>query len=272
MGIRPGDRVRLVAYGEVYGRVNKVTKAGWVHVTIEGRFPTSARWRLRDVELAHEQNAAGDCHRRAQGASDYVFPERQAYPIPTARCARYALTMVTWPNNEPDAVEVAESVLARYGSDPALRDQALSVLERYQLPMAANRRGDRFRVGTHGPIFEELGHGRARKVGTSKQFTVSHRGRQVTARSRSGGEQRYQGPELDQLSERYYVWVLDDHQRPLVSEEPIGPLTLTAAKGNARIAADRGEHDRAVTYGLDPESKTFRVVRVYSKRGGRRRA
>lgn len=264
--IKPGDRVRNVPYGEVYGRVNKVTKAGWVHVTLEGRYPVLARWPLRQVELVQEENASGDCRRFVRSARDFVFPERQAYPIPTPRCARYALTMVTWPYNEQDAVEVAEAVLARWGHVAEIREQAERVLARSLPALAANRAGDRFRVGERGPLMEDLGHGRARRVGTRKQFDVRRAGG-IEATARSHGPAQYQGHEITSPTKRYYVWVLDSRDQPLANE-PKGPMTLEGAQANARIGADHGTHKRAVTHGIDPSSATFEVVRVYPA-GGR---
>ena len=52
--------------------------------------------------------------------SEYVFPERKAYPIGDERHAMLALVYSTWPNNKKDASEVRRKVFQRY---PQLRTE-----------------------------------------------------------------------------------------------------------------------------------------------------
>jgi len=61
----------------------------------------------------------------------------------------------------------------------------------------------------------------------------------------------------------YYVWVLTRSGAPLTTEGPYGPFSFAIAKQNARIAASKGLHDRAVTRGRDPSSKSFMIERRY---------
>ena len=66
----------------------------------------------------------------------------------------------------------------------------------------------------------------------------------------------------------YYVWVIDPNFEPV--EGPFGPYSYISAKHFARIGATQGEHPRAVSLGLDPESKKFRVQRIYEAGTGER--
>lgn len=52
--------------------------------------------------------------------SEYVFPERKAYPIGDEKHAMLALVYSTWPNNKKDASEVRRKVFQRY---PQLRKE-----------------------------------------------------------------------------------------------------------------------------------------------------
>jgi hypothetical protein len=65
----------------------------------------------------------------------------------------------------------------------------------------------------------------------------------------------------------HYVWVLDSSGTPM-AEGPYGPYDLTTAKQHARIGAERGSHDRAVSLGADPKSKTFEIKRRYRRGTG----
>jgi hypothetical protein len=67
----------------------------------------------------------------------------------------------------------------------------------------------------------------------------------------------------------YYVWVLDASGNPM-AEGPYGPHDLEGAKTFARISATEGDHDRAVSRGLDPESPSFEIVRRYRRGTGER--
>ncbi len=68
----------------------------------------------------------------------------------------------------------------------------------------------------------------------------------------------------------YYVWLLDYRGVPLDTEGPYGPMALDSASANARIAAKNGDHDRVVSLGLDPEAKSFEIVRRYRRGTGER--
>jgi len=67
----------------------------------------------------------------------------------------------------------------------------------------------------------------------------------------------------------YYVWVIGRNNQPL-DEGPHGPHDLQGAKTYARIAATEGEHDRAVSRGLDPQAPSFEIVRRYRAGTGER--
>lgn len=74
-------------------------------------------------------------------------------------------------------------------------------------------------------------------------------------------------------SAAYYVWVLAPRSdTPLSSEGPYGPHPLKTAEQMARIAAQEGAHDRAVSRGRDPESESFCLERRYAARTGKRLA
>lgn len=69
----------------------------------------------------------------------------------------------------------------------------------------------------------------------------------------------------------YYVWVLaPGSDAPLSSEGPYGPHPLKTAEQMARIGAQEGVHDRAVSVGQDPESRTFQILRRYAAGTGER--
>lgn len=69
----------------------------------------------------------------------------------------------------------------------------------------------------------------------------------------------------------YYVWVLAPRSdTPLASEGPYGPHPLRAAEQMARIGAQEGIHDRAVSRGRDPEARGFKIERRYAARSGTR--
>ena len=67
----------------------------------------------------------------------------------------------------------------------------------------------------------------------------------------------------------YYVWVMGRGNEPL-DEPPAGPHDLEVAKQMARIAAQKGVHDRAVSLGVNPLSRSFRIVRRYRSHTGER--
>jgi hypothetical protein len=67
----------------------------------------------------------------------------------------------------------------------------------------------------------------------------------------------------------YYVWVLDYRGVPL-DEGPYGPHAMASAESFARIGAQNGEHDRAVSIGKDPEASDFEIVRHYRRGTGER--
>lgn len=67
----------------------------------------------------------------------------------------------------------------------------------------------------------------------------------------------------------YYVWVIGRNGLPL-DEGPHGPKDLESAKTYARIAATKGDHDRAVSRGRDPRSLSFEIVRQYRAKTGER--
>lgn len=66
----------------------------------------------------------------------------------------------------------------------------------------------------------------------------------------------------------HYVWVVDSKSMPVIGEGPYGPFSLDKAEAFARIGAQYGARGRVVSKGLDPESRSFDVVRVYLP-GGR---
>lgn len=69
------------------------------------------------------------------------------------------------------------------------------------------------------------------------------------------------------LNASHYVWVLAPRSdEPLSSEGPYGPYSLSVAEQMARIGASEGVHDRAVSLGKDPETRSFRIVRRYAAR------
>lgn len=87
----------------------------------------------------------------------------------------------------------------------------------------------------------------------------------------ASGTAWYRGSQCVQTpNASYYVWVLSPSGEPLSSEGPYGPYDLEGGKTFARIGATEGEHDRAVSLGLDPENPSFEVVRRYRRGTGER--
>jgi len=68
----------------------------------------------------------------------------------------------------------------------------------------------------------------------------------------------------------YYVWLLDYRNVPIDDEGPYGPMSLDRASAFARIGAQEGEHDRAVSIGVNPEAESFEIVRRYRRDTGER--
>lgn len=73
------------------------------------------------AEVAKRTGVAGSraltkAERDQLPSSDFVFPNRRAYPVPTLEYGRLALTMATWPNNLTDLPKVKKVVFARYPS------------------------------------------------------------------------------------------------------------------------------------------------------------
>lgn len=68
----------------------------------------------------------------------------------------------------------------------------------------------------------------------------------------------------------YYVWVIDYRNVPIDEEGPYGPMSLDRASSFARIGAQNGEHDRAVSVGRNPEAESFEIVRRYRRDTGER--
>lgn len=67
----------------------------------------------------------------------------------------------------------------------------------------------------------------------------------------------------------YYVFEMSirDRRQPLRQVNKSGPLTLERAKKLARIGAQKGKHDRAVT--TSPTSTKFRIVSQYAAGTGK---
>jgi hypothetical protein len=71
----------------------------------------------------------------------------------------------------------------------------------------------------------------------------------------------------------YYVWLLRRGELvPMEEEGPYGPHDLAGAKTFARIGATEGEHDRVVSRGRFPGSRSFEIVRRYKATTGERLA
>jgi hypothetical protein len=68
----------------------------------------------------------------------------------------------------------------------------------------------------------------------------------------------------------YYVWLLEYRGVPLDTEGPYGPYDLKRAGEFARIGARNGDHDRAVSYGRDPNAESFSIARRYRRGTGER--
>jgi hypothetical protein len=69
-------------------------------------------------------------------------------------------------------------------------------------------------------------------------------------------------------SEEYWVWAVDKKNQPLSGEGPWGPYSFKSARDYARISATKGKHDRAVSIGHDPASRSFEIMRVYKAGSG----
>jgi len=68
----------------------------------------------------------------------------------------------------------------------------------------------------------------------------------------------------------YYVWLLDYRNAPIDTEGPYGPMSLDRASALARIGATKGDHDRVVSIGRNPEAESFEIVRRYRRDTGER--
>jgi hypothetical protein len=63
----------------------------------------------------------------------------------------------------------------------------------------------------------------------------------------------------------YYLWVLREPQKT-----PDGPLDRRTAINDARMAAENGRFDTAVSIGRDPSSGAFEIIRHFEARTGER--
>lgn len=78
------------------------------------------------------------------------------------------------------------------------------------------------------------------------------------------GEDSEQRPNRTSGGGDYYVWLMrKGSNEPLSSEGPHGPYRSGSAMSFARIGAQKGEHDRAVSRGKDPSSASFAIVSIY---------
>jgi hypothetical protein len=78
-----------------------------------------------------------------------------------------------------------------------------------------------------------------------------------------GPEQAMTPNGWNEYSFGHYVWVVDSKSMPVIGEGPYGPFSLDKPEAFARIGAQHGARGRVVSKGLDPESRSFDVVRVY---------
>jgi hypothetical protein len=116
---------------------------------------------------------------------------------------------------------------------------------------------------------------RRKELGAGGRFGVKKVGWAIWEVHLTEAQTRKRDPEHPDLTHSpnasYYVWVLAPHSdTPLSSEGPYGPHPLHKAEQMARIGAQAGIHDRAVSVGKDPEARGFRIERRYQARTGQR--
>lgn len=149
------------------------------------------------------------------------------------------------------------------------------------------KRGDVLRVGPQS--YEVLAkfdnfHVMVQKPGAKrKAFALRQSGPEVEVREQRGSQDTTYATApllvvpwaavttLHQANEGgYYVWLLDPRRNWPLDEGPLGPYDLPTAKQTARIGAQAGRHDRAVSRGCDPQAASFEFVRRYAAGSGDR--
>jgi hypothetical protein len=77
----------------------------------------------------NRRRLSGGCR---TGQGPYLFPKEQAYPVPTLRCAKTALTYAAWPRNIQDAPAVIKAMKrSKWGKRADIRAQMKKLASRY---------------------------------------------------------------------------------------------------------------------------------------------
>jgi hypothetical protein len=169
----------------------------------------------------------------------------------------------------PLAAARNEAERNKYGHTPNARRKSLGPIEQRALEIAEMLSRDPKQNYAFVPadVADSLAQkGLVEIIGThlwEKKVVITDAGRQ-----RLGMYQR--NAHTPNHSSVYYVWLLDYRGVPIDDEGPYGPQTLSNAEPFARIGAERGEHDRVVSIGRNPESDGFEIVRHYRRGTGER--
>lgn len=282
-----GDRVRRTTYGEVYARVDRpVTKAGYVPVVIEGRFPVNDRWPLKETEVVEmAPNRIGiqpGTHAMWDtGMADIpVVVEGVSTGMVQVRDSSGALHNVS-----PMDLALEHGREVTYAANHHLRAGQTAWLAYVgqcggaidKVKVLKSLPGDEYvvQIGSSGAT---------ERIDGSVLFADKEAAAAACERMESNpyvrfavqadwgdSEEKKEMESNRQGAGPYWVWTLSvGSDRPLVGEGPHGPHDLAGAKTYARIAATKGKHDRAVSRGRDPQAKTFQVVRRYRAGDGER--
>lgn len=225
---------------------------GWVLAEWEDNEPVFRFWSPSSVEVRQHAHKLG-------ATEDNLLIEgrpARAYRMPSPDDAAYRNNARPHPgyptNRAPYVVTVKHAGGAEDPSFPAgdLGDTPLQVAERAAQVL-------------HGPAY-------IRVYDRAAEQTTLYEAERDTVRFVSTGKRLKFPPPAMTPNGGYYVWVVDSHGNPLASEETYGPYDLLTGKSYARIAATEGAHDRVVSYGRDPTTTSFEVVRRYQAGTGER--
>lgn len=282
-----GDRVRRTNYGEVYARVDRpVTKAGYVPVVIEGRFPVNDRWPLKETEVVEmTPNRIG-----IEVGTHAIWSTGMADIPVVVENVRGGMVQVRDGSGALHSVSPMELALEHGREVSYAANHHLRAGQVAWLAYVGHRGGaiDKVKVLRALPGDEyvvQIGStGATERIDGSVLFADKESAADACEQMEGNpyvrfavqadwgdSEEKKEMESNRQGAGPYWVWTIAvGTDRPLVGEGPHGPHDLAGAKTYARIAATKGKHDRAVSLGRDPQARTFQVVRRYRAGDGER--
>jgi hypothetical protein len=245
----------------------------------EGHSPTEFVPQALVRGTIHEMEHTDDAETAMEIAMDHLIEHPDYYDVIEAMEAQMSTRMLT--PNIATAVASEAAVLAREAPAMAQAVRAaapeIAAGARVVVPRAASwigRAAQWFREGKTTArviaMLRESGIPKRAAVAieeAAKAFLAAEL--QIAAQKAAGGlVKRIPRTARMRANPGNYVWVIGNDFEPI--EGPFGPHSLVSAKTFARISATKGKHARAVSRGLDPNSQSFEVIRIYQSGTGQR--